>query len=343
MERDNKERDATMSNTKYSFHDKRVTLQLARLSTEADQNPEFAAALNELPSLGFDVYKLSQEHQEILFAEFDDEMEQRIKDQFEADASYLIDLKHSMGVCPLCGHIGCRYIFRITNKLNGKTIECGSECIITHGLCVKGAETAEHARKALEATIRRHIKKLKIEAWHEDMGFTSSLFDTLANGLESIAYEQSFPYKIRNSARCKVRYDLPKLVKFYERNGWLNTEKRWAEWTRLVSFARKFDAHTKKVMSHPLPYGFKNGEPVELKDAVAEEIAAQDADLEQQAADEAAYLAKQEEEAKAAQLASETLPLAPFKILACENTFGEKKPVQEELPFNQIASELVFG
>lgn len=321
--------------TKFSFHDKRVTLQLARLSTAADQNPEFAAALNELPSLGFDVFKLSQEHQEVLFAEFDDEMEQRIKDQFIADPSYLIDLKHSMGVCPLCGHVGCRYLFRIKNTLNGNTIECGSECIITHGLCVKGAETAEHARKALEATIRRHIKKLKIEAWHEDMGFNDGLFNTLANGLESIAYETSFPWKVRNSARCKVRYDLPKLVKFYERNGWLNTEKRWSEWTRLVSFARKFDAHTKKVMSHPLPHGFKTGEQVELKDAsiVAPEIDAQDADLEQQAADEAAYLAKQEAEAKAAAIEAEKAP-TPKPL---------PQPVQEDLPFNAIATELVFG
>ena len=329
MERDTKKGTTTMSK-KFSFHDKRVTLQLARLSTAADQNPEFAAALNELPSLGFDVYKLSQEHQEILFAEFDDEMEQRIKDQFIADPSYLIDLKHSMGVCPLCGHIGCRYLFRIKNTLNGKTIECGSECIITHGLCVKGAETAEHARKALEATIRRHIKKLKIEAWHEDMGFNESLFNTLASGLESIAYEQSFPFKVRRSARCKVRYDLPKLVKFYERTGWLNTEKKWAEWTRLVSFARRFDAHTKKVMSHPLPHGFKSGEAVELRDAaIAEEIEAQDADLEQQAADEAAYLASQE------QPASIPEPLPQPVVLP--------KPVQEELPFNSMASELVFG
>lgn len=313
-----------MTTTKFSFHDKKVTLQLARLSTAADENQAFAEALNVLPALGFDVYKLTQEQQEILFAEFDDELEARIKGEFEADPSYVIDLGHAMGICPLCGHVGCRYIFKIQNKLNGKSIECGSECIVTHGLCVRGAETAEHARKALETTIRRHIRALKIEAWHKDMQFDASLFDTLAQGLKAVSKESEFPYRIRNSAWCKLRKDLPKLQRFYDRNGWLNTEKRWSEWERLVKFARRFNAHTKKVMSYPLPHGYKAGQPVETKveapkaheilndtEVEALEVAAQNEDLEKQ-------------------VKAPKVELAP-------------QPVQEELPFNAIATELVFG
>ena len=304
-----------MTTTKFSFHDKRVTLQLARLSTAAGENEEFAKALDKLPGLNFDVYKLEQADQEVLFAEFDSEMEARIKSEFEADGSFVIDLGHANGVCPLCGHKGCRYIFRITNAVNGKTIECGSECIITHGLCVKGAETAEHARKALETTIRRHIRALKIEAWHKEMDFSETMFATLGAGLTEIATNYDLSYPTRNSARCKAKYDLPKLAKFYSRTGWLNTEKKWAEWTRLVKFARQFNPQSKTALPYPKPHGFKAGQEAKLETVSAvnamvqaaavdqmieEEAKAQDADLEQQAQDEEAYLAKQP--------ASDTIP-----------------------------------
>jgi hypothetical protein len=312
--------------TKFSFHDKRVTLQLARLSTAADENQDFANALNKLPPLNFDVFQLEQTDQEILFAEFDDEMEEKIKSEFIADASYVIDLKHANGVCPLCGHKGCRYIFRITNTVNGKTIECGSECIITHGLCVKGAETAEHARKALETTIRRHIRALKIEAWHADMDFSEALFETLREGLWSVASNKDLPYNIRNGARCKVRYDLPKLEKFYGRSGWLNTEKRWEEWTRLAGFARQFNPASKKALPYPKPHGFKASEAVALTvvpepapEVEVSEAEAQDLDLEQQAQDEADYVAK-----------SQPVQESP-------------KPVQANLPLDAMTKELVFG
>lgn len=310
--------------TKYSFHDKRVTLQLARLSTVADQSPDLAAALTVLPGLGFDVYKLSQEHQEALFAELDEELEQRIKEQFVADPTYLLDLGPAMGTCPLCGHVGCRYIFRITNTLNGKSIECGSECIVTHGLCVKGAETAEHARKALETTIRRHIRKLKIEAWHKETGFDRVLFQKLEEGLVGIFGNRSLPWKVRNSARYKFRYDLPKLVKFYDRNGWLNTGKRWAEWTRLVVFARKHDFVTREAMSHPLPR-----EPEEVWKIDIPEIDTAAADLEQQASDEAAFLAEQEA-AKVDAAAPMSNPAIP-------------QPAGEDLPLSDLVDDLVFG
>lgn len=309
--------------TKFSFHDKKVTLQLARLSTAADENQDFADALNKLPSLNFDVYALEQTDQEILFAEFDDEMEVRIKSEFEADASFVIDLGHANGVCTLCGHIGCRYIFRITNTVNQKIIECGSECIITHGLCVKGAETAEHARKALETTIRRHIRRLKIEAWHTDMGFSESMFGTLSEGLYAISRSTELIYSTRNSARCKARYDLPKLKKFYDRNGWLNTEKRWAEWTRLVKFARQFNPNTKHSLSYPKPFGFKDGEMVQCQ--VAAEMAPElEETMESIAQDEAEPVITEE---MTQDLPVQTLP----------------QSVPTDSTFDSMTRDLVFG
>lgn len=328
-----------MATTKFSFHDKRVTLNLARLSTAADQDQAFAAVLNQLPGLGWDVYKLNQEEQELLFAEFDAELEERIKGEFIADPSYVIDLGHAMGICPLCGHVGCRYIFRITNTVNGKTIECGSECIITHGLCVKGAETAEHARKALECTIRRHIRKLKIEAWHKDMGFDAALFDTLQEGLVHVAGEPTLPYRIRKSAYFKYQKDLPKLRRFYERSGWLNTEKRWAEWTRLVSFARKFNPSTRKAMSYPLPHGYKAGEPVKL---VKAEPAPSDAEVE---AIEAEAEKASTVDTWVENTPEQTAALLEKKAPKAETPKAESlpQPVQSELPFSSIAHDLVFG
>ena len=232
------------SNKKFTYHDKRVTLHLAMLSACCREIANLGEALDLLPGVGWDVYALPQKAQEVIFAEFDESLEEKIKAEFIADPAYLIDLGHAMGTCPLCGHVGCRYIFRIANTANGKTVECGSECIVTHGLCVKGAETAEHARKALQVTISRHIKKLKIEAWHTESGFSGADFEELRSKLLDI-YKSNEPYKTRASARCKAIYDLPKLEKFYSRNGWLNTKKRWDEWRRLAWFARKWGTYSK--------------------------------------------------------------------------------------------------
>lgn len=308
---------------KLSAHSKRVTLHLAKLSTAADEDEQLAAVLGRASSAGWDVYQLQQEDQEVLFAEFDEAMEQRIKAEFVADPSYVIDLKHAEGVCPLCGHIGCRWLFKIQNIKNGKSIECGSECIVTHGLQVMGAETAEHARKALEATIRRAIKALKIEAWHEAMGFHKGLFPALYQGLRAIRKNPELPQSVRSSAFYKGG-DLAKLQKFYDRSGWLNTPKKWAEWLRLVKFARQFDPASKKTIPYQKPHGFKPENPS------PQALDAEAADLAQQAADEAAYLASQE---------PQKAPEAPVKP-TYEVGPGTATPVT---PWAKTVSFLVFG
>jgi hypothetical protein len=319
---------------KFTAHAKRVTLNLARLSTAADADPAFAAVLNKLPDLGWDLNQLPQSDQELLFAEVDADLEAKIKAEFAADPSYLVDLGNEYGVCPLCGHVGCRWLFRVQNLANGKTIECGSECIITHGLQVMGAETAEHARKALEQTIRKAIKKLQIEEWHDRMGFSKDLFLDLLMALKAIRSNKELPYHVRNSAHYKLWKDLPKLQKFYDRSGWLNTQKRWDEWIRLVGFARKFNPAARKALPYQKPHGWKPEAPsAQALDAEAVEAAMQDADLAQQAADEAAYLA-----AKAApQPAPQPAPpvLVPYEV-------GEKTALPVT-PWAKTVNFLVFG
>lgn len=316
---------------KLSAHSKRVTLHLAKLSTAADENEQLAAVLGRASAAGWDVYQLSQEDQEVLFAEFDDEMEQRIKAEFVADPTYVIDLKHADGVCPLCGHIGCRWLFKIINLKNGREIECGSECIVTHGLQVMGAETAEHARKALEATIRRAIKAIKIQEWHDRMGFQKELFHEAFLALRDIRKTMDLPYGVRQSAFYKAAKDLPKLQKFYDRNGWLNTPKKWDEWLRIVKFCRQFSPAAKKSIPYQKPHGWQPENPTpQALEAEAAEAAAQDADLAQQAADEAAHVASVEPQ-KAPQ---------PLTKVAYEVGPETAVPVT---PWAKTVSFLVFG
>lgn len=211
---------------------------MALHSATVQEKPELFKAIQEAKSAGWKLEDISKPSLELIYAEFDDELENAVKSEFIADPTYLIDLGNAYGVCPLCGHVGCRWIFRLENTKGGKNIECGSECIITHGLHVKGAETAEHAKKLLEARIRKEIRKLQIKAWHEEYEFSEGMFKTLEDELWAVNKNYDLPYNIRSSAYYKAKYDLPKLRKFYDKNGWLGTEKRWAEWRRLANFAR---------------------------------------------------------------------------------------------------------
>ena len=236
------------TNKKFSAHDKRVTLHLAMLSACCQQIPGMVEALSKLPDLDWDVYRLPKPDIELLYAEFDESLEKRIRDEFIADPEYLIDYPHDHD-CTLCGHKHIRYEFMIINTAGGTDVTCGSKCILTHGISVKGTETAEHARKALEQTLRRHIRKLKIEQWHKDAEFYSDLFHTLEAALRKLKatyIDPTLPHAermalqtMRYSAFCKLEKDFPKLRRSYDRSGWLNTKVKWAEWSRLVWFARK--------------------------------------------------------------------------------------------------------
>lgn len=241
-----------MKTTNYTGHDKRVTLNLALHSAAATEKPELMEALSKLPSVGWNLDKLEQVDIEHIYAEFDQELEDRIKDEFEADPAFLIDLGHAGGVCPLCGHIGIRWVFRINNHKGGKSVECGSDCIVQHGLHVKGSETSDHARKALESAIRKRIRALSIEAWHKEYNFKEELFSTLRTALV-VVRKNADDYWVRNKSYYLLR-DLSKLEKFYAKNGWLGTEKRWTEWCRIAKFARVHSEAAREDLPFPKPW-----------------------------------------------------------------------------------------
>lgn len=225
----------------FSGHDKRVTLNLARLSATCAEMPELLDVLESLPGVDYDLTRLSQASLELLYAEFDERLEDRVKNEFEADPSYLNDLRIPIGTCPLCGHRGCRFIFRIVNLKGGRSVECGSECIITYGLSVKGAETAAHAKKLLEKAIRQAIRKAWVEEWHKEFSFRDYHFDIFSDAIEEIGAWPIFeevPSDVRIEAKRIVDVELPRLRKFYDRCGWLNTKIRWGRWLRLVQFVK---------------------------------------------------------------------------------------------------------
>jgi hypothetical protein len=211
--------------------------------------PELKRVLDTLPGIEYDLTRLDQESLELLFAEFDGDLEKSIRDEFEADPYYLSDLGIPDGECPLCGHQGCRFIFRLVNTKGGEDIKCGSECIITYGISVKGAETAEAARKLLEKAIREAIKKVKIETWHKEYEFERDHFTIVDSALGRISsWRPGTEYKIWNKARELRKNELVKVIDFYDKHGWLNTERRWESWRKIVAFAVAGDEDAARLL-----------------------------------------------------------------------------------------------
>jgi hypothetical protein len=209
--------------------------------------------LKRLPGLGYDIDKLEKYEVESLYAEFDDDLEAQIKSEFVADTTYLVDLRHSGGICPLCGHIGCRWLFKIRNKSGGTDIECGSECIVTHGLNVMGAKTAEMAKKFLEARIRKEIRKIELTAWHKGYEFKRDHIFHLLTALHSLQTDWSHKRSVNREAAAQVKA-VYTLLRFYDRHGWLGTQKKWTKWCHAALFARAYYKDPECV-PHPRPWG----------------------------------------------------------------------------------------
>lgn len=257
------------------FHQKKVTLNLARISIAAAEIPGLVSAIDKLVEGSWDMNTLAQGEQELLYTSFGDELEAAIKDEFEADPEFLIDHLYTSKCyqkCTLCGHDPIRFEFRIISRKTGKTINCGSECIISHGLHVKGTETAEEARRALEHTIRKQLKKLRLEAWHSVTGFTRMQMHKVNTLLyQSAVAPPDYNYDQKGALwreQRRIRHTVRLLDRFYARSGWLGTEMKWGEWTAAVRFVNKwFDAG----IAAPIPFAQSMGKlPTEnIEDAMA--------------------------------------------------------------------------
>ncbi len=307
----------------FNAHDKRVTLTLARYSARVKEIPGMVSALDALAQVDYDFDAAPQASQEMVFAHFDDELEAVIKSEFEADPEFLIDHKGVDATCQLCGQAHIRFEFNIKNVKGGVDVRCGSDCIITHGLCVKGTETAEEARAALEKAIRKQLKKLRIEAWHKATAFSATLFDAVHRAFQAIAADYTLPYNIRQKAKW-ARGDLRTLRNFYAKNGWLGTEKKWQEWIKIATIARQFGGAT-----FAAPVSF-----LEAMGRTAVEVVEGTDDGE----DHSTVPSFDEPEAPPAD--SELPQIAqPAPI----NMMAPAAPVGQPQPFAKITQQLVFG
>ncbi len=263
-----------MTWTNASIHSKRVTLNLARRSTAAKDIPGLVAAIDALDAAGWDMHKLAQGDVELIYTSFDEVMEQKVKDEFEADPSFLVDHGSNYTDCKLCGQFPIRFEFRIQpTKEGGQAVNCGIDCIVNHQLHVKGAETAEAARKVLECQIRKQLRKCRIEAWLQATEWNPENFNWVYTALiraQTAEPSKDADWQVRNRHFRETRYlrhEARILERFFDRNGWLGTEKKWETWTRIVKFARQFGDC--KVVA-PATFAATMGKlpSEELKDAV---------------------------------------------------------------------------
>lgn len=225
---------------RFSGHQKRVTLNLARHSAIAREREGLVEALEAASAAGWDLDALPQRLVETIYANFDEAFEKAVLSEFRADPNYLIDLRTARGTCPLCGHNPIRWVFRVRNLKGGASVECGSECILTYGINVLGAETAEHARLILEGQIRKAIRRLQIEAWFKETGFEACWFQQIDESLDRIRDNHQLDYGVRRRIYW-IRRDLGKLKKFFKKSGWLGTEAKWNELVRIVAYCRPLD------------------------------------------------------------------------------------------------------
>lgn len=239
---------------KFNGHDKRVTLNLARLSKCAKEIVGLPEALDAVALADYDIYAIEQRHQEAIYVHFTEELESNVKAEFEVDPTTLIDHWPKDTTCALCGQKHIRFEFKINNIAGGEGVNCGSACIITHAMHVKGAETADLARKALECAIRKQLRKILIEQWHKITGFTiDQLVETRA-ALVKVSQTWELPHTKRSQAK-RYAYDLKLMERFYNRNGWIGTRQKWATWTEAIKLVRSV-VH-EGVFSIPVPQAYE--------------------------------------------------------------------------------------
>lgn len=301
-------------------HNKRVTLNLARRSNAAKEIPGLVAAIDALDTAGWDMYKLPQGDVELIYTSFDDTMEERVKAEFEADPNFLIDHGHNYSTCQLCGQYPIRFEFRINQVEGGEPVNCGIDCIVNHQLHVKGAETADAARRVLEAAIRKQLRKVMLAKWHEVTGFAQDQFQTVAAALLKARNfsESNEDWSVRNARFRQARYfmhELRILERFYVRTGWLGTEKKWDVWTNAIKFARQWGE-----LTLPVPMGFAESIGKLPSETKWEEPAANPTDAPPQPAADA-----EQEPAKEAAPTKPTKQLELFEAVATNLVFGEQQ------------------
>ncbi len=221
-----------------SAHVRRVTLNLIRHASAEVCPPDLAAALNRLADqCDWDMAGLSREDLELIFALVDEETANRAAAQFWADTQTIIDHRASTGVCELCGQPHIRWEFTIRNGDGGRSIQCGSSCIVTYGLSVDGEAAGEAALAKLKAAIGKLKKVAARDAWTAAHPDHRQVMETVA--VAQLWYGKRLnPWQLyrflglnwRSRVIKQIR-SIRAVLKYYRKNGYLTPTKTSAVWS----------------------------------------------------------------------------------------------------------------
>ncbi len=119
----------------------------------------------------------------------------------------------------------------------------------------------------LEKAIRQRQKELRLAEWHKEYNFTEEYFDTVRDGLHRIRFDTTaHDYTVRSEATELMYKALPRLQKFYEKNGWLGTLQRWESWRSLVTWVRANDELANDELPQFKPFEKKKPQPKVAKE-----------------------------------------------------------------------------
>lgn len=250
-------------NKKLGYRVARSTVVLSESSAAISDimSPELRDALAAIHGVNFDFARLDDETLETVFANFDDAFTTRVKAEyeFEPDDPTAVKVHDSReAICVLCGkgdskdtHDNIdqiRFEFRLTNTAGGKDLWVGSTCILNFGLKVRGADTAEEARKLLEQSCRNALKLWKIRQWqaeHPTHAEIPEQYEQLCDIVRTAAYKS---YRFANELRVlgvnpntwadsgDLQRRFRTSARFYQRSGHLTPKKMeaWKEACELL-------------------------------------------------------------------------------------------------------------
>ncbi len=233
----------------------RSTVVLAQSSAAITDiiNNELSRTIDRVVAVNFDFAQLESRELEVLYGYFDEAFMKRVKDEFifRGGLGSIRDNGACIATCDLCGkgdskdeggnedHI--RFEFCLENVAGGKSVWCGSTCIINFGLKVQGAKTAEEAKRLLEKSLREHKRQWMIEEWqaanpdHESIPNQYQEFRKLPYKmrLHGVLYDNFGELQLANfdvdGVRSVVEDTWKKFrsaSRFYQANGFLTGKKQ---------------------------------------------------------------------------------------------------------------------
>jgi hypothetical protein len=256
----------------------RSTVVLARHSAAladllADDGGDLEDALARVEAANYDFARLDADDLETVYGYFDDDFTAKVLDEFifVPDMGSIRDNGKCNAICMLCGkgdskdegdnedHI--RFEFRLNNIAGGGEVWTGKSCIINYGLKVKGAATAEEAKKLLERSLREHQRQWMIDVWqaenadHDDMAMQFENLRELPRQMKPYGYlmDHFGELQLAGFDMAHIRTETVDTlrpfrtsVRFYQREGYL-TPKKSEAWNTAKALLREVSSMRKAL------------------------------------------------------------------------------------------------